>query len=128
MMKVDNRMRAAIRAAAKGCVPGSHVVFEYGTRTEEWTPNALNWADEDDLQEVYPLVDLAEIDDCPAHPGWAMLDLYAYRDGCLECNVYVLIKDGAVSYATSSEPGISRKLFELGLTERDEFQASLEEI
>lgn len=101
-MKISKELRKAINAGVRRVVRGANPLAEVGLRDSSggrpWTPNGLNWVENNDLGDLVRLAYLKEIDDCPDLPNCATLDLYVttgtrwHRE--LETNVYVTIKDG----------------------------------
>ena len=101
-MKITRELRKEINAAVRANVHGASPLAEIGMRGngEHYGANALRWALDDDLDGLYKLADVHEINDDPAHPGCAELDLYVTTgtgiDRELETNVGILIRDGHV--------------------------------
>lgn len=104
-IRITPALRTQINAAVRANVGGSNPLAEVGLRTDDWTPNALNWTADNDLNDLTRLSVLREIDAHPEAPTCAELDLYVTTGSGvsreLETNVCILIRDGAVVGATS---------------------------
>lgn len=117
-MKITNALRKQINTAVRANVRGFAPLAEAGTRGERSQPNALLWTEDDDLDDLWRLSGLREINDDPQNPGCAMLDLYVTtgtgNDRELETNVIVLIRDGAVVFATPDGRDVDGAIARLG--------------
>jgi hypothetical protein len=115
-MKLTRELRKEINAAVRANVRGANPLAEVGYRQprdigedgphDDWTSNALMWTANGDLGDLYRLADIKTIEDDPANPGCAELDLYVTtgvgNGRELETNVGVLIRDGHVVAASDS--------------------------
>jgi hypothetical protein len=110
-MRITRELRREINAAVRANVRGGNPLAEVGYRDRDvtgrrndTTANALLWPDDSDLFDMRRLADVTDIDDDPAHPGCAELDLYVTTgigdDRELETNVGILIRDGHVVFAS----------------------------
>lgn len=102
-MKVTKDLRkeinAAVRENVRGACPGSRVGFRLKADGST-SCNALLWPEDSDLFDNPPFADICEIEEDPANPGCAELDLYVETgtgwNRELETNVGILIRDGRV--------------------------------
>lgn len=110
-MKITAAMRKAINGWIRGQHYGAAPLAEVGLRGAKWEPNAINWGEDDDLGDLCKLADLKAIDDCEAHPGMALLDIYLTAgtkwDRELVTNVYVFIVNGEVVKVTDNDRMVS---------------------
>lgn len=119
-MVITRELRKAINEAVRrntmGACPGARVGYRH-TATG-LTANALLWPEDSDLFDTTPFADVRSIDDDPANPGCAELDLYVDTgtgwNRELETNVGILIRDGRVVFAHDDGRVVSRKKAELG--------------
>jgi hypothetical protein len=101
-MKITPALRREINAAVRQHVRKSSPLAEVGYRDVNGrrTANCLLWPEDSDLWDKRRLSETSTIEDDPAHPGYAELDLYVYagrgHDRELETNVGILIRDGHV--------------------------------
>ena len=114
-MKMTNDLRRQIREAVREHTRGSKPTYRVGLRRSAdgtVTANVLLWAEDEDLWDYWPTRMVRTIDDDPAHPGCAELDLYV-ETGCgedreLETNVGILIRDGRVVGAHHNGAALTR--------------------
>lgn len=112
--KLRKQMNAAVRRVAGACYdPYAEVAARLALAPPHMrSHNLLNVGGDSDWDEGIRLRDLKNIDDCPAHPGRAELDLYVF--GCsapgqsndrsdLVTNLAVFITDGEVVAAFDTE-------------------------
>lgn len=103
-MKITPELRKAINAGVRRVCAGANPLAEVGYRPNDEghaCANGLNWCEGNDLWDLSRLASVTEIDDHPAIPGAATLDLYVTSgtgsNRELETNVYITIKDGKLA-------------------------------
>lgn len=107
-MKITRELRRQINAAVKAKC-GANPLAEVGYRgpNDSMTCNALLWPAGEDLNDMYRLSSIKEIEDDAANPGCHVLDLYVTSgrgfNRELETNVYIAIRDGQLVLATTQD-------------------------